>query len=113
VAPRKKHEQKPRTEQSVPGDPACAQIHHAEDHVATLPGCQLTKIQLLVLLKRRPDPFTRFLFSLSLVKRYATIGNAFAQVPQTRRSCAPQAYFVSVLAIDDAYVILGARSFRT
>jgi hypothetical protein len=49
----------------------------------------------------------------SLVKRYATIGNAFAQVQQTRRTCAPLAYFVSVLAIDDAYVILGARSFRT
>ena len=49
VAPRKKHERKPRTRQSVPGDPACAQTNHASDHVATPPRCQLTKIQLLVL----------------------------------------------------------------
>ena len=65
VAPRKKHERKPRTRQSVPGDPACAQTNHASDHVATPPRCQLTKIQLLVLLKPPLDPCARFLFSLA------------------------------------------------
>ncbi len=53
VAPCKKHERAQRTKQSVPGNPRCATNNHAAHHVASPRGCQLSKIQLLVLLKRR------------------------------------------------------------
>lgn len=53
VSPFKKHEREKRTRQSVPGNPRCATTNHAAHHVASPGGCQLSKIQLLVLLKSR------------------------------------------------------------
>jgi hypothetical protein len=51
VSPYKKNERELRTKQFESGNPASAQTNHAAHHVASPDGCQLPKIQLLVLLK--------------------------------------------------------------